>query len=169
MAGTVSIKEMPPRLAEKIASLAEQVLRMHSFQPLGIDLLPDDEQGIAPDWYTDPDQFRSLIHVGEWLVLDDHKEDGGTDEQVMSTLLSKESDENYLDIFPVDEYPGASLAVLVESRGQWGTWFSGLGLLTSLQELEEYLLREHSFVIGDGQSGLDVGDIVRHNFSRNKG
>jgi len=169
MAGTVSIKEMPPRVAEHIASLADKILRTHSFLSIDIDLIPEYQQGSAPDWYTDPDQFRSAIHVGEWLMLDDHKEDGETDEQVMSTLLSEESDENYIDIFPIDEYPGVSLAVLVESRGQWGTWFSGLGLLTSLQEFEEYLLREHSFIIGGGQSGLDVGDIVRHNLSRNKG
>ncbi|NVK30182.1 MAG: hypothetical protein HWE20_04220 [Gammaproteobacteria bacterium] len=168
MAGTVSIKGMPPRLAEHIASLAEQVWKMHSFLPLGIDLLPDHEQGSAPDWYTDPGQFRSVIHVGEWLVLDDHKEEGETDEQVISALLSEESDEHYLDIFPIDEYPGVSLAVLVESRGQWGTWFTGLGVLTSLPEFEEYLLREHSYVIGGGHCALEVLEVVRHNLNHNK-
>jgi len=73
----------------------------------------------------DPEQFRPFILVGEWLVLDDHMADVETDEQVISALLSKESDEHFLDIFPIDEYPGVSLAVLVESRRQCGCWFSG--------------------------------------------
>ena len=168
MAGTISIKEMPHQLAEYIAPLAKQVSMMSSFLPLAIDLLPENEQGVAPDWYTEPEQFRSVIHVGKWLVLDDYKEDGETDEQVISALMSEESDEHYLDIFPIQEYPNVSLAVIVESRGQWGSWFSGIGLLTSLPDFEEYLLREHSFVIGGGQSCLDVKDVIRHNRSNNK-
>jgi len=168
MSGTVSIANMPPRVAEHIAALAVQVSNIPAFLPFAIDLLPDEQQGVSPDWYTDPEQFRSVIHVGEWLVLDDHKEDGETDEQVISALLSEESVEHYLDIFPIQEYPNVSLAVIVESRGQWGSWFSGIGLLTSLADFEEYLLREHSFVIGGGQSCLDVKDVIRHNRSHNK-
>lgn len=117
MAGTISIKEMSFPLAEHIASLAVQVSKMQSFLPLAVNLLPEDEQGVSPDWYTDREQFRSIIHVGEWLVLDDHKEDGETDELVISALLSEESVEHYLDIFPIQEYPNVSLAVIVESRG----------------------------------------------------
>ena len=42
------------------------------------------------------------------------------------------------------------------------------GLLTSQPEFEEYLIKEQSFVIGGGRSGLDVRDVVRHNLTHNK-
>lgn len=163
MSGTVSIKNMPSDLAVYLEGVAAAVTESQPFHAFEQDIVDESEQGDAPDWYTDPDEFRSLHHVGEFFAIEDYQDGTRTDEEILASMLSSESDENYLDVFPIKEFPGVQLAVIVESRGQWGAWFTGVGLFRSMSALERHLLETYSFVIGGSKSTLELSFILNHN------
>jgi len=163
MSGTVSLKNMPSDLAIYLECVAAAVTESEPFFALEKEIVDESEQGIAPDWYTDPDEFRSLHHVGEFFVIEDYEDDTRTDEEILARMLTSESDENFLDLFPIKEFPEIQLAVIVESRGQWGAWFTGVGLFRSMSALERHLLETYSFVIGGSKSTLEFSFILNHN------
>ena len=163
MARTVSTKEMPSALAEHLSKLASELNQSNEFSAIKEDIIDDAEQGVAPDWYTDPDEFRSLHHVGEYFVIDDYRDENQTDEGVLLDMLSSESDEHYLDVFQIEEIPNIRLAVLVESQGQAGVWLTGVGVFNSITALEKHLLDQYSFAVTGNKSTLNPEVILEHN------
>lgn len=163
MARTVSTKEMPSALAEHLSKLASELNQSNEFSAIKEDIIDESEQGVAPDWYTDPEVFRSLHHVGEYLVIDDYRDENQTDEEVLLDMLSSESDEYYLDIFQIEEFPNISLAVMVEVRGQGGVWLTGVGVFISITALEKHLLDQYSFAVAGNKSTLNPEVILEHN------
>ena len=166
MSGTVSIKNMPSDLAEYLEGVAAAVTESEPFFAFEKEIIDESEQGVAPDWYTDHDEFRSLHHVGEFFDIEESEDDTLTDEEILASMLSSESDEYYLDVFPIKEFPWIQLAVIVESRGQWGAWFTGVGLFRSISALERHLLETYMFVIGGNKSTLELSFILNHKMQR---
>jgi hypothetical protein len=154
---------MPRALAQHLSKLASEMNQSNVFSAIKEDIIDESEQGVAPDWYTDPDKFRSLHHVGEYFVIDDYRDENQTDVEVLLNMLSSESDEYYLDIFQIEEFPNVSLAVMVEVRGQGGVWLTGVGLFNSMTALERHLLDQYSFAIAGNKSTLNPEVILEHN------
>ena len=163
MAGTVSIKEMPRALAQHLSILASEMNQSNVFSAIKEDIIDESEQGVAPDWYTDPDEFRSLHHVGEYFVIDDYRDENQTDKEVLLDMLSSESDAHYLDVFQIEEFPNVSLAVMIEVQGQRGVWLNGVGVFNSMTALEKHLLDQYSFAVAGNKSTLDPEFILEHN------